>query len=789
MSFDPDTRPSTANKTHDPKTGLPVRPVDTGRMGESTFDDDRLYKHSLRQTLWLAFLSFGVIYGDIGTSTLYTLNGIFPSSAPAPSSDDVVGAVSTVLWTILIVPVVKYCLVALEFGTAHGEGGPLAVYTTIFPPRESKREGWRTLTTYTMATTPPASIGVSSFLHRPWVKKFLFMLTLFGVTLTIADGMLTPAVSVTSAVVGLSYGAPKAAGSVVGISCGILVVLFLIQPFGTKRIASLFSPIVFIWLALNGITGCINIAQHPAIFRAFDPSRAVMLFVRTKNYDILSGVILCITGVEALFANLGQFSKASIRTAFCSYAAPMLILQYLGQGAKLITHGDTVISNVFFNSIPGGTGGGLWWTVWIFAVLAAVIASQAMITAAFSLVQQLVSLHVMPPLRIIHTDSTSRGRIYVPIANFLLLVGTIGLTVGFGTEAGLTNAYGFAVSGVMFITTCTLAIAMIQIKHLPVIVAVIYFFAAGFIDCLFFGATLKKVPHGAWFSLGLGVVLLVLLLLWAWARGLEEKFDHLHRYRLSEVMRPKRDEKTQEDAPEPVQLSSNLKEEDIASLSAIASEGGQSTTLPTVPALKRFKTKLPSYEAIDGSPLARLPVFAVFHNNSESSGEGAPHSFTAFLHSYPALPQVIVFLSVRTVGVPTVAFEDRFLVERLRQFDGVFRATISFGYRDSVDLTNVIPALRDRIVALESRSTQDPAVLAAKVKKIDAAAKGTVTHILPQFHITADKSARRPKPVRVVRSFLLEEVYRRVKLLFDPFEEWIFNTEQDILRMSVPATI
>lgn len=184
-----------------------------------------------------------------------------------------------------------------------------------------------------------------------------------------------------------------------------------------------------------------------------------------------------------------------------------------------------------------------------------------------------------------------------------------------------------------FRTACTLAIAMIQIKHLPVIVAVICeqelscsirtatdltdlpftdFFAAGFIDCLFFGATLKKVPHGAWFSLGLGVVLLVLLLLWAWARGLEEKFDHLHRYRLSEVMRPKRDEKTLEDAPEPVQLSSNLKEEDIASLSAIASEVGQSTTLPTVPALRRFKTKLPSYEAIDGSPLARLPVFAVY---------------------------------------------------------------------------------------------------------------------------------------------------------------------------------
>ncbi|GAA5873740.1 hypothetical protein JCM3774_000155 [Rhodotorula dairenensis] len=788
MSFDPDTRPSTANKTHDPRTGLPVRPVDTARIGESTFEDDRLHKRSLRQTLWLAFLSYGVIYGDIGTSTLYTLNGIFPASGAAPSSEDVIGAVSTVLWAIIIVPVVKYCLIALEFGTAHGEGGPFAVYQSMYPPRESKRDGWRTLTTYTMATTPPASIGISSFLHRPWVKKFLLVLTLFGVTLTIADGMLTPAVSVTSAVVGLSYGAPKAAGSTVGISCGILVVLFLVQPFGTKRIASLFSPIVVIWLALNGVTGCINIAQYPGIFRAFDPSRAVMLFVRTKNYDILSGVILCLTGVEALFANLGQFSKSSIRLAFCSYAAPMLILQYLGQGAKLITHGDTVISNVFFNSIPGGTGGGLWWTVWIFAVLAAIIASQAMITAAFSLVQQLVSLHVMPPLRIIHTDSTSRGRIYVPIANFLLLVGTIGLTVGFGTEAGLTNAYGFAVSGVMFITTCTLAIAFIQVKHLPVYVAIIYFFASAFIDCLFFGATLKKVPHGAWFSLGLGVLLLVLLLLWAWARGLEDKFDHLHRYRLSEVMRPKREEKSEDDAPAPPQLP-NLKEGDIASLTAIASNEGTSTTLPTVPALRRFKTKLPSYEAIDGSPLARLPVFALFHNNSESSGEGAPHSFTAFLHSYPALPQVIIFLSVRTVGVPTVAFDDRFLVERLRQFDGVFRATISFGYRDPIDLSDVISPLRDRIVALESRSTQDPVALAGKIEKIDAAAKGTVTHILPQFHIAADKSARRPKPVRLVRSFLLEEVYRRVKLLFDPFEEWVFSDDQDVLRMSVPAVL
>lgn len=292
-----------------------------------------------------------------------------------PSREDIVGGISCLLWAIILVPVVKYSCIALEFGTTAGEGGPFAVFTALFPPRESK-DGWRTLTTYSLATAPPSSHAVTSFLHRPLVKSFLFVLTLFGVALTVSDGMLTPAVSVTSAVVGISYAAPSVAQSVVGISCGILALLFLAQPFGTKKLGLLFSPIVTLWLLINAGTGIVNITHHPSIFRAFDPSRAVMLFVRTGNYDLLGGVILCITGVEALFANLGQFSKGSIRLAFCGFAAPCLMLQYLGQGARLIEGGEEILSNVFFNSIPGGTGGGLWWFVWLFAVLAAIIASQ-----------------------------------------------------------------------------------------------------------------------------------------------------------------------------------------------------------------------------------------------------------------------------------------------------------------------------------------------------------------------------------------------------------------------------
>ncbi|GAA5820377.1 hypothetical protein JCM3770_000814 [Rhodotorula araucariae] len=743
-------------------------------------------KHSLRHTLWLAFLSCGVIYGDIGTSTLYTLNGLFPASKPMPSREDVLGGVSCVIWAILLVPIVKYSLIALEFGTSAGEGGPFAVFSAMYPPRESKQDGWRALTTYTLATVPSSSHAATSFLHRRVVKTCLFTITLFGVALTIADGILTPAVSVTSAVVGLSYAAPKVGNSVVAISCAILALLFLVQPFGTKRLGILFSPIVCVWLAVNAVTGAVNVAHHPSIFRAFDPSRAVMLFVRTGNFDLLAGVILCITGVEALFANLGQFSKGSIRLAFCCFAAPCLILQYLGQGARLIEGGDEVLQNVFFNSIPGGVGSGAWWFTWLFAVLAAVIASQAMITASFSLVQQLTQLHVMPPVRVVHTDSSSRGRIYVPMVNFLLFLGTIGLTCGFGTEVGLTNAYGFAVSGVMLITTLTLALAMVQLKGLPVVVALVYFVISAFIDCLFFGASLKKVPHGAWFPLSLAAVLLVLLVGWAWARGLEETFDRLHRYRLSEVMRPKVDlDADDRDGEAKNRRQTPAQEEDIAIVGGRRDEWGGLE-------LRQRQRNPPTYEATEGgASLARLPVFALFHNHSSSSADGAPHAFSAFIRSYPALPQVIVFLTVRVVGVPHVAFEDRFLVDRLRQYEGLYIATISFGYRDVLDLSDVVPPLRDRIVALETRAARDAEELEQTVHRINAAVQGAVTHILPHFHISAHRSASGPHPrlARLLRTFLLEEVYRRVAVNFDPYEQFRFASESDVLRMGVAAVL
>ncbi|GAA5909582.1 hypothetical protein JCM6882_003461 [Rhodosporidiobolus microsporus] len=729
---------------------------------------------SVRQTLVLAALSLGVIYGDIGTSTLYSINGIFPASGPLPSREDIVGGCSAIIWAIIIVPVVKYCLIALHFGTGEGEGGPFAIYTTLFPSRTGgKEDGGRSLTGYTNGA-PSTAPKTRSLLHRRVPKFSLFVLVLLGVSLTIADGMLTPAVSVVSAVGGIAFAVPRVSdsSSIVGISCAILFLLFVGQALGTKRIATLFSPIVAVWLALNGIGGAINIAQHPSIFRAFDPSRAVMLFVRTGNYDLLNGVILAITGVEALFANLGQFSKNSIRLAFVGYAAPCLILQYLGQGAKLITGGEEIFPNIFFHSIPGGVGKPFWWVTWIFAVLAAVIASQAMITATFSLVQQLTQLNVIPPLRIIHTDNATRGRIYIPMVNFLLFIGTIGLTCGFGTGAGLSAAYGFAVSGVLLITTTMIALAMVELKHLPILLAVGYFLGSGFIDGLFIGATAKKVPHGAWFPLGLACILLILLLLWSWAKGLEDRFDRDHRCTLSSIMR--RTPGADVDVDEKVELAG---EGDIA-------------LAETETNRRSSKMDLPSYEMTGGgASLARPHVFALFHNLSSVACDGAPHAFAAFLRSYPALPEIIVFLTLRTVNVPHVPAPERFLVERQRNYQGVYTATVSFGYRDAVDLSDVAAPLRNCIVALETRSATGPEELRELVQKVDAAVAGAVTHILPRFHVAADQSPSRSKLLRLVRTFLLEEVYRRVAVNFDPTDQYIFGAEAEVLRMSVTAVL
>ncbi|KAG8998097.1 hypothetical protein FRB90_012378 [Tulasnella sp. 427] len=250
--------------------------------------------------LLLTFQSLGIIYSDIGTSPLYVLNGIWPSSGPAPSKEDVIGGVSAIVWSLTLVPLLKYIIIVLQFGTGEGEGGTFALYQGLFPPDVRNDDDDRSLTCDS-AFMRAHSTRSSSEKLAP-IKWPLLAWTLFGTALSIADGILTPAVSVTSAVGGIAIAKPNVTNSIVPISIAFLIVLFGAQRFGVHRLGLTFAPITLIWLLLLGGTGIYNITRYPGIFRAFDPSRLVMFFVRTKKYDYLAGILLAVTGCEAVFA-------------------------------------------------------------------------------------------------------------------------------------------------------------------------------------------------------------------------------------------------------------------------------------------------------------------------------------------------------------------------------------------------------------------------------------------------------------------------------------------------------
>ncbi|THU95303.1 potassium transporter [Dendrothele bispora CBS 962.96] len=507
----------------------------------------------------LSFQALGIIYSDIGTSPLYALNGIWPVTGPAPSREDVIGGISAIIWALTLLPLVKYVLISLEFGTDEGEGGPFALFLGLYPKRPTDPSFDRSLTfndegdqdVYTTTTTKKSKTHLlesqtqelrtrsdsnSNSRLREMLRFPCMVWCLFGTALTLADGVFTPAVSVTSAVGGIAVAKPEVTQNIIPISIGFLIALFCIQRFGTSGLATVFAPIAFIWFILLIGVGIYNITLYPGIFRAFDPSRAVLLFVRTGNYDILSGVVLALTGCEAMFANLGQFNALSIRLSFSFLVYPAIVIAYLGQGACLIVDGENVVTNIFYKSIPGPSNGPLFWVVFVFGILATLVASQSLITATFSLFQQLINTKYFPPLLLTYTSQTIQGQIYIPFINYSLMIITLIVVASFANLTNLSNAYGFSVATVMFSTTVLLAIHMRFVKRWWWSVAVGYFLVFGFLDGLFWGASLKKVPEGAWVSLVIGVVLAVIMVFWAWAKGLEDSFDSHNRQSLRQFV-------------------------------------------------------------------------------------------------------------------------------------------------------------------------------------------------------------------------------------------------------------
>lgn len=426
--------------------------------------------------------ALGVVFGDIGTSPLYALKEVFRGSHPvAASPENVLGILSIIFWILIFTVAVKYLTFVMRADN-RGEGGTLALLSIISRSDNSANSR----------------------------RIVLISLGLFGTSLLYGEGMITPAISVLSAVEGIEVATPALKSFVVPLTIAILVPLFLVQRHGTSRMGALFGPVTLIWFASIAITGIAGIIGHPQVLSAVNPLYAIGFFVKNgfSSILVLGAVVLVITGVEALYADMGHFGIKPIRTGWYSVVFPALLLNYFGQGALLISNPD--VKNPFYELVPLW---GLFPMVGI-ASLATVIASQALISGSFSLTRQAVQLGYLPRVTIGHTSERTAGQIYIHEVNTFLMIACIGLVLGFQESTNLASAYGMAVVGTMMITTTLFYIVAREKWKWSALRAGSLAALFWTIEVPFFGANIVKFVHGAWFPLAVAVCIYTLMMTW-----------------------------------------------------------------------------------------------------------------------------------------------------------------------------------------------------------------------------------------------------------------------------------
>ena len=442
-----------------------------------------------QSTAGLTLLALGIVYGDIGTSPLYAVKETFNPEHGIPLSPaTILGGVSAIFWALMVVVSLKYVLLVLRANN-RGEGGIMALLA--------------------LAT---ASIG-----ERPRTKAALLAIGVFGASLFYGDAVLTPAISVLSAVEGLEVGTSAFKHYVVPLSAGILVGLFLIQKHGTSVIGMLFGPVCAVWFLALAAAGVWNIQKNPEILGALSPLHAFR-FVTAHGYAsfvVLGSVLLAITGAEALYADMGHFGKRAVRLAWFALVAPSLVLNYFGQGALLLAD-PKAIENPFYLAFPQ-------WALYPMvglATAATVIASQATISGAYSMTHQAIQLGYLPRMTVLHTSSKTMGQIYVPAVNWILLAAVTAAVIGFGSSTRLASAYGVSVMGTMLVTTFLTFFVLRYGWRYPLwlCLAATGFFMA--VDTIFFAAAMHKVFEGGWFPLLLGAAIFSLMATWRRGRNM-----------------------------------------------------------------------------------------------------------------------------------------------------------------------------------------------------------------------------------------------------------------------------
>ena len=449
------------------------------------------------KTAGLALAAIGIVYGDIGTSPLYSLKTVFdPAHGLALTPANLLGVVSLIFWGLTIIVSFKYVTLVLRADN-HGEGGIMALL----------------------------ALALGAIGGRGRLQAALLFIGVFGASLFYGDSVITPAISVLSAVEGLQVAAPSLQPFVVPLTIVILVGLYAVQSHGTAGIGRWFGPIMVLWFAVLAIMGVVNIVRSPAILAALNPWHALHFFTENRGIAFLAlgAVVLAFTGAEALYADMGHFGRTPIRLAWFAVAFPALALNYLGQGGLLLAHPEA-IANPFFQQLGG-------WSIYplvVLSTIATVIASQATISGTFSMTKEAIALGFLPRMRIVHTSEREIGQIYIPAVNWLQLIAVLLAVVGFGSSESLASAYGIAVTATMLATTI-LTFFVIRYRwrlNLALCLAATGLFLA--IDVAFFSANALKVLHGGWFPLLLGSVLLTLML--TWRKGRQQVFDNLQKH-------------------------------------------------------------------------------------------------------------------------------------------------------------------------------------------------------------------------------------------------------------------
>lgn len=558
----------------------------------------------------LTLAALGVVFGDIGTSPLYTMKEVFASHHPVPvTPENVLGVLSLVLWALIMVVTVKYVAFVMRADN-RGEGGIMALIALAGQQAGDNRRK----------------------------QQFIMFAGIIGACMFFSDGMITPAISVLSAVEGLEVASPHLHTLIIPITLAVLFALFWMQQHGTAIVGKIFGPVMVLWFSTLAVLGLINILHSPDVLQAVNPLFAAKFFINNHwtAFVALGAVVLAVTGGEALYADMGHFGRKPIRLAWFGFVLPALVLNYFGQGA-LILHDPSAVKNPFYMLAPEW----FMYPLIALATISTVVASQAVISGAFSVSRQAQQLGYMPRMLVQHTSESEKGQIYLPRVNWLLMIAVMGLVVGFGSSSNLAAAYGIAVTGDMVITTLlaamvfhgawgwswtkTLAIAGIFLT----------------IDLAFFSANVLKIPVGGWVPILIGAVIFTLMTTWKTGRNL---------------------------------------------------------------LLKRLKSESmelnPFIEAIGGHPPTRVPGNAIFMTPNPY---GVPHALLHNLKHNKVLHEKVILLTVKIEDFPHVEREDRVHVEKLP--NEFYRISMRYGFKDDPNLPRDLTLCAEQGLELEDMDT------------------------------------------------------------------------------------